>query len=166
MLIRINSKRDRLEGFSKYTWAKEVHYFDDNFHCAKCLQGTMFRQVHGLMQTNTDIHIQTTNLYSFYICGVAYPYKWTNNMHLALIENPEQNAELQLYNGDVLEVLGAEQYVFDDQAARLLYPDRGPEFLTCRNFQFGVQYFGKGRKTITEPKLLPRQHEDYQPSLF
>jgi hypothetical protein len=95
------------------------------------------------MQTNVDIHIKISNLYPFYICGVAYPYKWANNMHLALIENPEQNAELQLYNGDVLEVLGAEQYVFDDRAARELYPNRGPEFLTCRNFQFGVQYFKK-----------------------
>ena len=76
-----------------------------------------------------------------YLCGVASPYRWERNAHLAVIVAPGHDASVQLWNGDTVKITGARQIVFDDNAAKDRYPEKGREFLTCRNFQFGAQYF-------------------------
>ena len=141
MIIRIESKNKTLTGFSKYTWAKYVEAFDDKNHCAKCLKGKWPREIWEKMSANQDIVLPLEEGKPFYICGVAYPWNYKNNMHLAIIGKQGGEARLELYTGDVLTVRDAEQYLFDDKVARELYPEYSEKFLTCRCFQFGAQYF-------------------------
>jgi len=141
MIIRLQSKNDVLTGFSKYTWAKYVEFFDDTNHCAKCLKGRWPREINETMPANTDIHLPLAEGKPFYICGVAYPWNYHHNMHLAVIGKAGAEARLELYTGDELIVKDAERYYFDEKAARELYPHKTEEYLTCRCFQFGVQYF-------------------------
>jgi len=141
MIIRIESKNPVLKGFSEYTWAKYVDYFDDKNHCAKCLQGKWIKDINHRMETNKDIVLHLKEGKPFYICGVAYPWNYNNNMHLAVIGKEGAEARLELYTGDILIVRDAEQYMFNDKKARELYPNLSEQYLTCRNFQFGAQYF-------------------------
>jgi len=142
MIIRIESKKSILTGFSQYTWAKYVEAFDDKNHCAKCLKGKWPQEkFNSAMPTNTDIVLPLANGKPFYICGVAFPFNYNNNMHLAVVGKSGAEARLELYTGDILIVKDAEKYCFDDKDARELYPNYGKEYLTCRCFQFGVQYF-------------------------
>jgi len=141
MIIRLQSERKNLTGFSKYTWAKYVEVFDDENHCAKCLKGKWPRVINENMAANVDIHLPLEEGKPFYICGVAYPWNYKNNMHLAVIGKEGAEARLELYTGDILIVKDAERYYFDDKVARELYPEYSEEYLTCRCFQFGAQYF-------------------------
>ena len=141
MIIRLESKNSTLTGFSKYTWAKYVDAFDDKNHCAKCLKGEWPRKINEKMLANQDLLLTLEEGKPFYICGVAYPWNYKNNMHLAVIGRKGAVAYLELYTGDKLVVTDAERYFFDETAARKLYPGYSEDFLTCRCFQFGAQYF-------------------------
>lgn len=146
MTIRILSERDTLKGF-RYFWGKHVTGFNPNVHCARCLKGTFDKNVGLSMPMNQDIDVPLSDGEVFYICGVATPYKWDNNGHLAVKGKIGATAQLHLYNGDTVEVKDAEQIPFDDKVALSLYGDKTKEFTTCRNFQFGASYFmaGKGK---------------------
>jgi hypothetical protein len=150
MIINLTSKNDRLTGFTKYVWAKYVKAFDDSHHCAKCLIGEWPRAINSAMPANKDIVLPLAEGQPFYICGVSAGYKWENNMHLAIIGMVGASCSLELYTGDILTVRDAERYVFDSRAAYDLYPDYDKEYLTCRCFQFGAQYFMRDKGV--EPK--------------
>ena len=141
MIIRIESKNKILTGFSKYTWAKYVEYFDDENHCAQCLKGKWPRVINDKMVTNQDIELPLDEGKPFYICGVAFPWNYKNNMHLAVVGKKDAVATLELYTGDILIVKDAERYIFNDKVARKLYPKYNEKYLTCRCFQYGAQYF-------------------------
>jgi hypothetical protein len=141
MIVRLQSEREVLTGFSKYTWAKYVEAFDDKNHCAKCLKGRWPREINDKISANIDIYLPLDEGKPFYICGVAAPWNYRNNMHLAVVGKEGAEARLELYTGDVLIVKDAERYYFDDKVARKLYPDYADEFLTCRCFQYGAQFF-------------------------
>jgi hypothetical protein len=141
MIVRLISENSTLTGFSKYTWAKYVEEFDDTQHCAKCLKGRWPRQINDQMKANQDIELLLGEGQPFYFCGVAYPWNYRNNMHLAVIGKKGAEASLELYNGDILKVGDTERYLFDNRAALELYPGYSREYLTCRCFQFGAQYF-------------------------
>jgi len=143
MIIRLESKNKTLSGFSQFTWAKYIDNFDDTNHCAKCLKGKWPRIINDKMDANQDISLPLDEGKAFYICGVAYPWNYSNNMHLAVIGKKGSHAELELYTGDKLIVQDAERYIFDDKVARKLYPNYTEQFLTCRCFQFGAQYFNR-----------------------
>ena len=141
MIIRLESKNPTLTGFSQYVWAKYVEEFDENNHCAKCLKGRWPREINDKMTANKDIILSLEEGKPFYICGVAYPWNYHNNMHLAVIGKEGAEASLELYTGDKLIVRDAERYFFDDKSARELYPHYTAAYLTCRCFQFGAQFF-------------------------
>lgn len=75
-----------------------------------------------------------------YFCGVAKPRRWVRNLHLPVLVtgDPQDIASALTWDGGELTVSGAQAVEFDDSVALARYPDRGPEFLTCRNFQFGA----------------------------
>lgn len=74
-----------------------------------------------------------------YFCGVSRKYDWNNNLHLAgrVVEGAQ--ASVEAYNGDRLVVEGLEAIEIDASYAQEQYPTKGRSYLTCRNFQFGVQ---------------------------
>jgi hypothetical protein len=77
-----------------------------------------------------------------YFCGVARPYKWDNNMHMAgVVEAGHPAVELMLHTGHKMTVANIRPITIYAEPAERLYPHLPKAFLTCRNFQFGVQHF-------------------------
>lgn len=140
--FEIKSKNNKILGF-KYFWMKRVSSFNENVHCARCLVGNYEKQF-GL---NTPVNslIDLSGKYQesevIYMCGVSSPYRWENNFHFAGVVCFGESSTVEMYNGDILVVKNVKRIVFDDSKAKLLYPEKGKEFLTCRNFQFGASYF-------------------------
>jgi hypothetical protein len=142
MKVQYFSASAAVEGW-RFLWMKRVTGFDASRHCARCLLGEYVEAVGLDMPVSTLIDVPAEPGDVFYWCGVATPYRWKHNAHLALAARDGGGAVLHCYNGDVLVVTGAEQIPFDDKAARALFPERSKAFLTCRNFQFGAARFGR-----------------------
>ena len=135
--ILYTTQRPTITGW-RYFWAMTVVGFNSRVHCASCLVGQYHRDIGPKMQVNTPIPVDIPENGIFYICGVASPYSWANNFHLALRVKPGVRCSLPTYNGDTVTADGAEQIpILPDDAAQL-FPTRDRHFLTCRNFQFGV----------------------------
>lgn len=138
--LTIHSKSERLTGF-RYFWLKTVRGFNASTHCARCLIGDYNADVKADMKTGVEIKLDYPEGVILYLCGVSVPYRWVNNLHIAMRAKPGVSFFVEAYNGDRVTIDGAELITFDDRAARELYPERGKQFLTCRNFQFGAHLF-------------------------
>jgi hypothetical protein len=139
MRCKIISKNKILTGF-KYFWGKKVTAFNDKYHCAKSLVGEYSKVINNKMKCNEYIEVEkelTNEGDIFYICGVSTPYIWKNNFHLALLIKEGEKCLKEMYNGDVIEVIGAKEIYFDYKIAYSNYSYKGKAFTTCRNFQFG-----------------------------
>lgn len=123
-------------------WLKEVTGFNPAHHCAKCLTGKYIVEYGLRMQANTSFYIPAKEGGVYYACGVASPYKWNRNMHLAMTGKQGSTCKVDLYTGDSIVFDGFEQINFDSNAATSLFSGRAASYLTCRNFQFGCHYFG------------------------
>jgi len=78
-----------------------------------------------------------------YVCGVASPRNWSNNFHLAFRVAAGEQITSQFYTGAAITVSNAVALPISDQMARELFPELSEDFLSCRNFQFGAQAFGR-----------------------
>jgi hypothetical protein len=105
------------------------------------LKGVYAKEVSNRMEANVNFDIMIPEGEIFYICGVASPYKWANNAHLAMKIKEGARSEISLYNGDKIYVDGAEKIHFDEKKTIEKYSHLDKSFTTCRNFQFGVYYF-------------------------
>ena len=127
-----------LTGF-RHFWLKRVVGFISSQHCAGCLKGIYVEGVVGTsMLAGQDLAFDAFPGEMFYLCGVASPYQWVNNAHLAFRATTGSLARLALFNGGVVTVANAAPVVFTDAQALEFYPGKGKAFLTCRNFQFGA----------------------------
>ena len=127
----------RLEGF-RYFWAKKVVGFDPAEHCAKCLVGP-WGKCSSTMQLGRWQPVELGAV-AFYICGVAKPFRWENNFHLAFVEGRDL-LRVPTWNGFEVQVEGARR--LEIPALPNGFGGRGAAFTTCRNFQFGVARFPK-----------------------
>jgi hypothetical protein len=91
-----------------------------------------------------------------YICGVSMPYKWANNFHMVLRAKAGATASVACYNGDSVFAEDAELVPIVATDAAELYPDRGKDFLTCRNFQFGAS-LGRAKPTVVRVVKADRE---------
>lgn len=139
-LMDPTGKREELSGF-KYLWLKQVFGFDESFHCAKCLQGRYIKGFNPDVRLEAPVTLHVPEDSVLYFCGVTQHFDWSKNLHLAAKVKDKSIVEHQLFNGVKLVLINAEQIHFDDEAARKLYPDRPERYLSCRNFQFGAQYY-------------------------
>lgn len=128
----------------RYFWARRVTGFNDQAHCYSCLKGSRLAQVNLELSQGGEAVIPAKAGELVYICGVARPPRWENNFHLAIKVVEGAVSDRTMHTGANLSVLNGELIPFDGDTARLLYPDRGEDFLTCRNFQFAAQVFGRG----------------------
>ncbi|MBI1186483.1 MAG: hypothetical protein GC206_04010 [Alphaproteobacteria bacterium] len=128
----------------RYFWARRVTGFNSNAHCYSCLKGSPIPAVSKALSEGGECSIPALPDSIIYICGVAKPHNWVDNFHLAIRAKAGSTCERELHTGADLKVINGERIAFDDAAARRLFPDRGPDFLTCRNFQFAAQMFGGG----------------------
>jgi hypothetical protein len=120
---------------------KHVTGFDPAVHCARCLRGSYEKLVGTGMIMNEPIPLLVRAGAALYLCGVSTPYRWEKNLHVAVEPHEGSVVSVKSYAGDIITFHGAREIQFDDAAARARFPDKGEEFLTCRNFQFGAHHF-------------------------
>lgn len=141
-LTLVDPNAESLQGF-RYWWLKTVTGFIKSTHCASCLRGSYLPDLGRDFPANAPYEADMQEGTVLYLCGVASPYRHERNFHLAMRTKAGGAVERTLYNGQRVVVEGVEVITFTDEAARGLFPERGERFLTCRNFQFGAQYFSQ-----------------------
>ena len=122
----------------KHLWLKSVTGFDPKVHCARCLLGKFDRRIRPKMTAPATLELDTGLASFFYLCGVAEPFAWANNLHLAVRHEVGSTASVVSYNGLT--------FTFTDARALPIPPlpdgwhGYAKSFTTCRNFQFGWSY--------------------------
>lgn len=125
----------------RHLWLKTVRGFNDKDHCAKCLLGEYSKLFLTTMPTGEAIQLPFQQGETVYFCGVAIPFNWSNNLHIAGTVKEGCKITLPLHNGSMIAIDGIERIDILPDAALRLYPERSKAFLTCRNFQFGAQHY-------------------------
>jgi hypothetical protein len=143
----INSNAIIFAGW-KYFWAKKVSGFNPDVHCARCLIGPYEKKISTRALVNVEVDLTGYSVGDIvYVCGVASPYKWANNFHLAarVTEGYDKGeyAVGSMASGDQFFLRGAAKIPFTAEAAERAFAGRGKDFLTCRNFQFGAAMAGQ-----------------------
>ena len=114
-----------------YLWLKAVKGFNLNNHCARCLSGPYEPR------DNMAAGVELTGSKVYYLCGVAKPFRYDENFHLAFQYNPGHTLH---FNDKGLEVViqDAEQIIFPAMTAMDTHHPKGTQkaFYSCRNWQF------------------------------
>src|ERR1035437_5810609 len=133
-----------IKGFA-LLWAFYVRGFKPDFHCQECFVGELASNFHSRNHlSGVEIKLDQTDDFRFvYICGVAKGPKderWRTNLHFPLRFEAGASAETTTYNG---------YRIVAENAVQMRIPDlsegwRGlpREHERCKNFRFGVEYFG------------------------
>lgn len=122
----------------KHLWLKSVVGFNPTCHCFHCLVGRREPRVFPRMAPGTTVPLDPSEAKFFYLCGVAYPWSWDNNLHLAVRVEPGSSTTAFAYNGCEFTVRGG--VAVPIPALPDGFEGRPKSFTTCRNFQFGVAY--------------------------
>ena len=117
----------------KYLWLKKVEDIDLSVHCAKCLVGQYIDAINTKQKAYTDIELQDG---IYYLCGVALPYKWDNNFHLAFKYSKGSQITydsngISVVIQDAIQLPIDEKYIDTNNAKA-----RFKTYRTCRNWQF------------------------------
>ena len=121
----------------KYLWLKSVEGVDLTQHCARCIVGKSSKAVSNTMKEAADIELGDG---IYYLCGVALPYNWNRNFHLAICARIGHNFTYE-HNGIRVEIEDGEPLPISPE-----YIDAGDKhantkaFNTCRNWQFAHYY--------------------------
>lgn len=117
----------------RYLWLKSVEGVDLSQHCAKCIIGEYDDRVSARVRQLDDVTL-TESVY--YLCGVALPYKWENNFHLAF-RHKEGSTLTYESNGVAVVIENAERIFFSGLDIDTSLPQAHKKaFCTCRNWQF------------------------------
>lgn len=120
----------------RYLWLKYITGTDLNVHCAKSLLGEYSKKVSNKIGIYTDITLNEFNYKVMYLCGVAFPFNWDNNFHLAF---KYKEGEILKYNsnGIDIEIENAIQLPIDINNIDYSHPKaKFKSYYTCRNWQF------------------------------
>ncbi len=129
---------NQLRGFTQF-WLRYIHGFSPHFHCQKSLRGKSDPRFKKNMIIGKLFELaEPKNYKHIYLCGVTakkYP-----GLHFALLPESGASAHTVTYNGIEISVIGA-------KALNIPYlPDgfagMSRNYTTCRNWQFGVEYYG------------------------
>lgn len=139
-----------IDGF-RHLWARYVRGFDPRVHCQECLVGTtapkFAREAAGRGRAVT---FALGERYPYlYICGVASGPKaerGRKNLHFPLRPAPGETATITTFNGYVFTACDAAMMPIPALPAG--WQGRDLETTRCRNFQFGVAYFGADGRGI------------------
>ena len=131
-------KKMEVERPFKYLWLKAVKYVDLSKHCARCLIGNYDNRINSDTKVVHDVELNDGDIY--YLCGVAFPYKWENNFHLAFRYKDGSNIEYS-NNGITVKIKDAERLPIDSKYNNPLDKHiHNKAYYTCRNWQF-ANYF-------------------------
>lgn len=121
----------------RYLWLKYVTGVNLNVHCARCLNGEYSNLIDKEKQLTEKVELSEFPARIFYFCGVASPYNWENNFHLAF-ESANGESFLVDENGIKLEVINARRIMIDKSALNKVNHKNAAyrSYHTCRNWQF------------------------------
>src|SRR5699024_11050934 len=126
-----------------YLWLKEVTDVDLSVHCAKSLLGDYIKQV---TNKNSEYHQLECSDNIHYLCGVARPWNWDNNFHLAF-EPCEGNYLTVDKKGIYVEIKDAIELPISQSNVDFNHPKaKFKTYYTCRNWQF-AHWFNQHRKS-------------------
>jgi len=136
-------RSSHLYGF-RYCWLMYTTGFDLSQHCLACLHGHRSQRVHNKIQIGPDHPVvcdeSPTPFQAIYLCGVASCRKWEANLHVVFQPSEGDTFKRSTYNGFQVIVENARPIPFPP------LPDGwrglGPKFTTCRNYRFGVYFYG------------------------
>lgn len=121
----------------KYLWLKTVRGVDLTQHCARCLIGEYDKRISPGKKVICGLDLKDS---VYYLCGVALPYKWENNFHLAF--RPSQGKALEYEsNGIKVIIKDAERLPISQNYIDWTCPTASKkQYNTCRNYQFAHWY--------------------------
>ena len=129
---------ERLDGFTHF-WLRYVRGFSPNFHCQQSLRGTRDPRFRKGMLLGAPITLfEFLHFDYIYLCGVT-PQRYPG-LHLALELSPGAQVETETYNGIRIRVEGATN--LEIPALPDGFAGMSRRFTRCRNWQFGVAYYG------------------------
>ena len=124
-----------------YFWLKGVTGFDPRQHCAKCLPGPFLINYQRPFPMNQEIEVKVVgSVRAAYLCGVAEAgYRY--NLHAPMVPDPHaRDIEVPMVKGQKLIIRGGHLLEIPPVKDGFLGKDK--TFTTCRNWQFGIAYFG------------------------
>src|ERR1700676_4057220 len=138
-----------------HLWLKFVNGFDPSCHCQRCLIGWSMPALHTKLTPRVPVGLSpgatgtqrpyahrpdNTRYDAIYLCGLYEPRDWSKNLHLVAVPDPDSIAEVRAATGTLFRIAGARKIEFPDLP--LGYDGRSDGFTTCRNWRFGVAYYG------------------------
>lgn len=143
----------------RHLWLKFVNGFDPAHHCQRGLWGWTMPSLQNKLQPGTPVGLgpggpgtvrpygkpgpwTSTRYDALYLCGVHESWDWSKNLHLVAIPDPGAVAELRASTGTLFRIAGARLVTIPDLP--LGFDGRTAAFTTCRNWRFGVAYYGLG----------------------
>lgn len=135
-------------------WIKFVNGFDPSKHCQPGLLGWTLPSLASKLQPGVPMGIgpgapgsrppymgnKSARFDAIYLCGVHESWDWSKNLHLVAVPEYGAVAEVRASTGTVFRINGARQVDIPDLP--LGFDGRDKSFTTCRNWRFGVAYYG------------------------
>ncbi|MBS5134859.1 MAG: hypothetical protein KHZ05_05380 [Oscillospiraceae bacterium] len=117
----------------KYIWLKTVEAVDLSQNCARSLIGEYDKRITPGRKTVHGLDLKDS---VYYLCGVAQPFRWENNFHLAFRPAPGKSVHYES-NGIVVDIADAEQLPIPEDYIDMEHPKaKIKAYRTCRNWQF------------------------------
>lgn len=126
----------------KYLWLKYVTAVNLDVHCARCLVGEYSKAIKADIPNPQFLALNEHPANIFYLCGVASPYRWQNNFHLAFRAAEGETFQVNEL-GISVTVKNAERIPITGEAIAVVnHPKKHlADFNTCRNWQFANQLY-------------------------
>ncbi len=127
-----------ISGKFRYLWLKYVTGYNLEVHCARSLKGEYSTQIVRDMGKKSEILLNEFPAKIVYLCGVAQPYNWSKNFHLALLAD-EGYGPLPIDElGIKMAVRNAIPLPIETTSMRAINHSKISQkaYATCRNWQF------------------------------
>jgi hypothetical protein len=121
-----------------YLWLKYVDDFDLSNHCAKALVGSYSKLIFSKMTSAKDLLLNEADSKLYYLCGVAKPFNYKNNFHLAFKYSKGNKIAID-ENGILIIIENVERIVIKKRDFYNHEKRENKRFTTCRNWQFAYQ---------------------------
>lgn len=119
-------------GFN-YLWLKSVEDIDLMSHCANCLIGEFVKEVKASTKTLENLELDNK---IYYLCGVARPWNWNDNFHLAFMYSPGNVLTFE-DKGIKITIQDAVILPINSDSINADHPkSKFKTYHTCRNWQF------------------------------
>lgn len=108
--------------------------------------GSYSKKINKHRRIEKNIVLNECNSETFYLCGVAKPYKWEKNFHLALRYKKGSKITISK-KGLNLEIENAEELPINFDITKCNHIKKfDKKYSTCRNWQFAYLYQDMIRK--------------------